>query len=167
MKKIFIASLTLLSSTFGYSNEIEIGFSPEGTAQELIIKAINDATESIDVAAYSFTSKPVSQALLYAKKRGVLIRVIADRESNQNYTATTFISKNGIAVRLNSNYKIMHNKFMIIDGHSLETGSFNYTASANSRNAENVIYIANNNAVADKYETEFIRLWNESTPITR
>jgi len=33
------------------------------------------------------------------------------------------------------------NKFMVIDDHILELGSFNYTQSAESRNAENVLVI--------------------------
>lgn len=48
---------------------IEVGFSPVGGAQELILKAIATAKSSIHVLAYSFTSKPVASALLAAHKR--------------------------------------------------------------------------------------------------
>ncbi|MFP3029367.1 MAG: hypothetical protein ACEY3J_03365 [Arsenophonus sp.] len=37
----------------------------------------------------------------------------------------------------------MHNKFMIVDGNSIKTRSFNYTKTASFRNIENVIYMAN------------------------
>ncbi len=56
----------------------------------------------------------------------------------------------------------MHNKFMIIDSHSIETGSFNYTKNAASHNAENVIYLRNRPDITKKYTQEFNRLWNEA-----
>lgn len=59
----------------------------------------------------------------------------------------------------------MHNKFMIIDGHSIETGSFNYTQSATYRNAENVIYLRNRPDIAERYTQEFNRLWSEAVGI--
>ena len=33
----------------------------------------------------------------------------------------------GIPIRINSYYAIMHDKYMVIDGKTVETGSFNYT----------------------------------------
>ncbi|WP_232617475.1 phospholipase D-like domain-containing protein [Yersinia kristensenii] len=86
-------------------------------------------------------------------------------ESNKNYTAVNFISNKGITVRLNSKYKSMHNKFMIIDNQSIQTGSYNYSVAANKSNAENVIYIKNDENIASKYTIEFNRLWNESAPL--
>lgn len=165
MKKNVIYYLLLVISTSTYSSEIVIGFSPGGAAQTIILNAIGDAKKTIDVAAHSFTSKAVSESLLSAKKRGVDVRVIADMESNKNYTAVNFISNKGITVRLNSKYKSMHNKFMIIDNQSIQTGSYNYSAAANKSNAENVIYIKNDENIASKYTIEFNRLWNESAPL--
>jgi phosphatidylserine/phosphatidylglycerophosphate/cardiolipin synthase-like enzyme len=56
---------------------------------------------------------------------------------------------------------IMHDKFVVVDGETVETGSFNYTASASSRNAENVI-VLHEPAVAQRYGQEWDRLWAES-----
>ncbi|MGP1925062.1 MAG: phospholipase D family protein [Arsenophonus sp. NEOnobi-MAG3] len=106
--------------------------------------AIEEAKISIDIAAYSFTSKPIALALVDAKQRGVNVSLVADKKSNSGkYTAVTYLGNHRIPVRLNDKYAIMHNKFMIVDGHSIETGSFNYTQSAAFRNAENVIYLRN------------------------
>jgi phosphatidylserine/phosphatidylglycerophosphate/cardiolipin synthase-like enzyme len=35
----------------------------------------------------------------------------------------------------------MHGKFLIVDRQTLETGSFNFTAAAEARNAENVLVL--------------------------
>lgn len=50
---------------------------------------------------------------------------------------------------------------MIVDNHSVETGSFNYTKSAAFRNAENVIYLRNRPDIIENYTREFNRLWSE------
>lgn len=146
----------------------EIGFSPDGQSLEVILKAIGEAKEEILVAAYSFTSKPISTALLAAHKRGVKVQVVADRKSNTGkYSATTFLANQGVPVRLNGNYAIFHHKFMVIDHLTLETGSFNYSAAADSKNAENVIVLRHVPEIATTYTTEWKRLWNESESLAR
>jgi phosphatidylserine/phosphatidylglycerophosphate/cardiolipin synthase-like enzyme len=47
----------------------------------------------------------------------------------------------GIPVWVDSQVSIQHNKVMIVDKKILETGSYNYTVSANHYNAENVLII--------------------------
>ncbi|MDC9067873.1 phospholipase D family protein [Escherichia coli] len=126
-----------------------------------MLGAINNAGQSIDVAAYSFTGKPVATALAGAK-RGVAVRVVADEKANSDrYTAVTYLINRGVPVHLNGRYAIMHNKFMVIDGKNVQTGSFNYTASAVSRNAENVLLIEDAPQLAEAYQREFNRLWDE------
>jgi phosphatidylserine/phosphatidylglycerophosphate/cardiolipin synthase-like enzyme len=55
----------------------------------------------------------------------------------------------------------MHDKFIVVDGEMVETGSFNFTASAEARNAENVL-VLRDLAVAQRYGKEWERLWAES-----
>ncbi|WP_246778085.1 phospholipase D family protein [Candidatus Schneideria nysicola] len=142
--------------------DIDVAFSPGDSAKELILNAIEKATTSIDVAAYSFTSKPISIALVDAYKRGIKVRIVADKKANSGkYTAVNFLANQNISVKLNDCYLIMHNKFMIIDDTSIQTGSFNYTRNAVYRNAENIIFIKNKPDIAKKYKKEFNRLWNE------
>lgn len=50
------------------SRRIEVGFSPEGSAQKLVLRTIDAATSSIRVAAYVFTSPDVTRALVAAKQ---------------------------------------------------------------------------------------------------
>lgn len=146
--------------------DITAGFSPGGSAQNNVLATISLARQSIDVAAYSFTSKPIATALAQAKTRGIAVRVMADKKANSGrYTAVTYLANQGIPVRLNGHYAIMHNKFMVIDGKTVETGSFNYTASADKRNAENALVLWNAPALANQYGREFARLWDEATPL--
>lgn len=144
---------------------ISAGFTLSGdhSALTMVLDTINSAKQHIDIAAYSFTSKPIAKALISAKERGVAIRVMADKKSNSGrYTAVTYLANQGIPVRLNEKYSIMHNKFIIVDGKTVETGSFNFSAAAAKSNAENVILIKSLPTLAKTYEIAFNQLWSES-----
>jgi phosphatidylserine/phosphatidylglycerophosphate/cardiolipin synthase-like enzyme len=54
---------------------------------------------------------------------------------------------------------------MIIDGRHLETGSFNYSAAAADKNAENVLLLRDAPEIAAVYAAEWEKLWNESDVI--
>ena len=168
-KLIFALTITLVAPVLAApSPDIVVGFSPSDShnAQNTVLSIINSARHSLDVAAYLFTSKPIAAALVNARKRGVSVRVVADQKANSDgYTAVTYLANHQVPVRLNGRYAIMHNKFMVADGQSVETGSFNYTASADKRNAENALLIRNAPQLAAKYQQEFNRLWDESIPL--
>lgn len=70
----------------------------------------------------------------------------------------------GVPVRIDSRYAIMHNKFLVIDGQTVETGSFNYTSNAEAHNAENVLVLRDYPDVAARYEARWQLLWAESEP---
>lgn len=142
----------------------DVGFSPNAGSLELVLKAIESAKKELLVAAYLFTSKPVAKALLAAHQRGVAVRVVADQQENsKQYSAAAFLANQGVPVRLNGRYVVHHHKFIVIDGSSLELGSFNYTSGAASKNAENVLVLWHVPALAATYAKEWRRLWDEAS----
>src|ERR1700722_18654068 len=50
---------------------VEVAFSPNGGAENLVLSAINGAQQSIRLMAYSFTAEAVVRALGSARRRGV------------------------------------------------------------------------------------------------
>jgi len=145
---------------------VTAGFSPGGTALNLILQFAGSARQSVDVAAYDFTSQPVAQALAASVARGVTVRLVADeKKSRDRWSLVSQLACAGVDVRLNGMYSIMHNKFIVADGSAVETGSFNYTSSAEKRNAENALVIKDEPDIARQYQAEFNRLWNESSPV--
>ena len=78
------------------------------------------------------------------------------------YTEAGEITAAGIPVRIDSRYAIMHSKYVVVDGVTVETGSFNLTAAAESSNAENVLVLRDDPQVAERYEAEWERMWAES-----
>ncbi len=121
---------------------IQVCFSPEGECADGIVRAIQEAKTSIYLQAYSFTSTPLAQALVEAKERGLDVQILMDKSrSKEKYSQVHFLAQNGIPVFIDSAAGLAHNKVIIFDGHSLLTGSFNFTNAANTRNAENVLMI--------------------------
>ncbi|CCP04335.1 Phospholipase D precursor [Erwinia amylovora Ea644] len=167
MRKLIFFVLAIMSALANATDapEISVGFSPSAgqSALQIVLNTINGAEQSIDMAAYSFTSHPIAAALIAAQNRGVSVRVVADAKANNDkYTAVTFLTNQDVPVRLNAQYIFMHNKFMVVDSNTVQTGSFNYTSNAAKRNAENVLLVLNAPTLAATYLQEFNRLWSES-----
>ena len=94
------------------------------------------------VQAYSFTSKPIADALVKAHRRGVNVRVIVDRGQPKAKGGKVWdLVSSGVQVWVDRAHAIAHNKVIIIDGSTVVTGSFNFTVSAETRNAENLLVI--------------------------
>ena len=107
---------------------IDAGFSPEGSAQQLVLRTLDDAHESIRLMGYSFTSPEVVKSLVNARRRGVDVRVVIDQNGNRSkasIAAMNVVVNAGIPLRTNGQYKIMHDKVIITDGQNVELGSFN------------------------------------------
>lgn len=163
MKKLILIALSILSLSANAAVTISAGFTDSDSAEPLVIKAIQVAQKQILLAAYSFTSKPIAEELLRAHKRGVQVFVVVDKsQASERYTSATFIANAGIPIRIDRKHAIMHNKFMVIDSRTVQTGSFNYTKSAAERNAENVIQIDGDAAVVKAYTLEWKTHWDHS-----
>ncbi len=148
------------------AGELEVAFSPHGGATALVIKVIQSAKTSIRVLAYSFTSAPIARALVDAHKRGVDVQVVVDKsQKSARYTSATFIANAGIPVRIDSNHAIAHNKVLIVDGKTVQQGSFNYTKAAESSNAENVLVNWDNPRLAEVYLRDWKRHWDHSEAV--
>lgn len=154
-----LAPVTYAIATPGVS----VGFSPEGSAEKLVISVIDRAQTDIRLAGYSFTSPDIASALARARTRGVDVRVVLDERANQNRTnqvAINLLAARGIPVRLNGDYAALHDKFIVADGQTAETGSFNYTRAGARHNSENVVVIEDMPALADRYLQHWQTRWN-------
>lgn len=121
---------------------IAVYFSPDGSCTAAIVQEINDARKAILVQAYSFTSKPLAEAMMRAHKRGVEVWVVLDSsQRTSKYSSATFFRNQGMDVYIDSKHAIAHNKVMLIDNRVIITGSFNFTKAAEERNAENLLII--------------------------
>ena len=154
------------SVTLQTKGSVEVAFSPRGGCTAATIRFIDEARQSIRVAAYGLTSNPIGQALVDAKKRGSDVRVVVDREHNGRRDTGNSIAKflvaNGIPVRIDQAVKIQHNKVIVVDGQSIQNGSFNFTSAAQTSNAENIIIHRGFPELAKVFTENWNHLWAES-----
>jgi phosphatidylserine/phosphatidylglycerophosphate/cardiolipin synthase-like enzyme len=103
------------SFTIPAAGTIEVAFSPNEGSEHLVVKVIDSAKSELLVLSYSFTSAPVTAALLRAKKRGVDVRLVADQRNNvsedrsgKSRAALSALVNAGVDVRTISVYPIHH-----------------------------------------------------------
>src|SRR5204863_6615094 len=105
-----------------------VHFSPKGGCTDMIVSEIKQARHEVLVLAYSFTSQPIAQALVDAKKRGVHVQIVLDHSNEtESHTDLPFFIEQGLAPLIDPHHAIAHNKFMVIDKRTVITGSFNFT----------------------------------------
>ena len=145
--------------------QVHTYFSPNGGAQEAILRNISNANRSIDIAMYNFSSDKILKALESVKRNNkkLKIRMIFDDAastevdspgSSSKADMSASLEKIGIDVRYVS--KIMHHKFVIIDGFPdglegnenfsdtvLLNGSGNFSNRADTSYDENLVEIKN------------------------
>lgn len=145
-------------TTVASAGTIEVGFSPDAGAEKLVLKVIGSAQREIRMLSYSFTSAPVVRALLDARQRGVDVALIADYKANTSDDrsgkarhALAALANAGCRVRTISAYAIHHDKTIIVDGRTVETGSFNFSDAAAHKNSENALVMWNNQELAAVY----------------
>jgi phosphatidylserine/phosphatidylglycerophosphate/cardiolipin synthase-like enzyme len=151
------------------SSQTEVAFSPGAGSEALVVKVIDSTSKSLYLAAYSFTSPAVVQALLQAKKRGVNVRVVVDEKGNKSkasIAALNLLVGAKIPTRTISVYAIHHDKYIVADEETVETGSFNYSKAAATANSENVIVIWKNPTLAVTYLDHWRDRWNKAETYT-
>lgn len=139
---------------------IEPIFTPDGDAEGAIVRALEQARYSVRVQAFLLTSRSVAYGLIEAKRRGIDVVVLADREMVEKgeHSLIPQLVANRIPVWLEVRYAIAHNKIIIIDAEeagsesaAVITGSFNFTHSAQAHNAENLLILRGNPALLRSY----------------
>jgi phosphatidylserine/phosphatidylglycerophosphate/cardiolipin synthase-like enzyme len=137
---------------------IEVRFEPNTDGPgctELVVALIDGARSSIRMRAYGFSHHGIIAALRRARGRGVAVEILLDKSNHGNRGAEELTAA-GAVVLIDRAHAIAHAKELIVDGEAVEAGSFNYTESADRRNAEGCIAVRDR-AVAAAYAAEWAR----------
>ncbi|QIE30379.1 phospholipase D family protein [Caballeronia sp. SBC2] len=143
---------------------VQVGFSPEGSAQTLVLDVIHTAKHDIRMMGYDFTAPDIAHALVDAQKRGLDVKIVLDARSNNgraSRAAMNALVNGGIELRTIDRYNLQHDKVIITDGRTVETGSFNYTSSAERSNSENAVVIWNFPDVAASFLSHWQNRWDQ------
>lgn len=141
--------------------DVETYFSPDDSVAARLLDVLSLARESIYFLAYSFTSDDIGQLLRDKFSQGVTVQGVMEHaqiESNQG-TEFDLFHQFEMDVRRDGIDGQMHHKLMIIDRSIVITGSYNFTASAEDRNDENILIIYSTE-IAALFLQEFQRVFN-------
>lgn len=150
---------------------IEVYFPPWDDAEHRLLDVLDHARHQILVQAFLLTSRDIAAALIAAHQRGIDVRVLADAKQHAENPLSQLpsLARAGIPVWLEDRYRNAHNKVMIIDAGSpapvVLTGSYNFTRSAQRLNAENLLIIRGQAAVAGQYAENWKRHRTAATPL--
>jgi phosphatidylserine/phosphatidylglycerophosphate/cardiolipin synthase-like enzyme len=138
---------------------VEAFFPPNDNASGRLVELIDEAQASIVFLASNFTSDPLSQALIQAYQQGVTVSGLIDADNALSDTGSDYhlMLEAGIPVLLDKDPGNMHHKVLIIDGAIVAFGSYNFTASAEKRNDENLLII-HDPVLAARFLKEYQRL---------
>jgi phosphatidylserine/phosphatidylglycerophosphate/cardiolipin synthase-like enzyme len=111
---------------------------------------------------YSFTNEDFANALVRAHERGVVVRVLVERQqAGSQYSQHGKLAAAGMVVRIDSNPNYMHDKFAVLDADTLINGSMNWTGNGVRENNENVMIVVSRE-LNEQFANEFQKIWDES-----
>ncbi len=142
---------------------IEVWYGPEERPLEHLVRLYDHARRYIFVAVYGLTFPLTVKALVEAKRRGVDVRIVTDRERQRDLkqrTALSALREAGIPIKINRHDSLMHLKQVVIDDEINTNGSMNQTTSGNRYNDERLDIISDS-AIAVKTRDKFLSLWND------
>jgi phosphatidylserine/phosphatidylglycerophosphate/cardiolipin synthase-like enzyme len=139
------------TKTFVHSEgDIQVYFCPRDNCEQAIVQFLQSAQHTIHCALYEFDLKLAQQVVLEKQQQGLEVQVITDNdylyEFNHSFVKT-------------DTWGLMHDKFCILDGEKVYTGSMNPTENCAKKNNNNLLLI-NSTVLASNYEDEFQEMWS-------
>lgn len=131
------------------SGSIEVYFCPEEDCENELLNFIDSAQQSLHCALYEIDLESVKQKLL-DKARNIDVKVVTD---------DAYLDQFNYSFVKADKYGLMHNKFCVIDGKKVSTGSMNPTDNCAHKNNNNLLVIESK-VLAQNYEDEFQEMWN-------
>lgn len=149
-------ALPAAASSF-YPAEAAVFFSPNGGAEDAIVRSIDNAKSRIRMQAFLFSNKEITQALIRAHQRGIKVDVIIDKKMPKKKPNTTSdLIEAGVPTFFDTVHRTAHDKIIIVDDDTVLTGSFNFVKVAETKNGENLLILK-----SKPLAKEYIKNWNK------
>ncbi|MFC5474378.1 phospholipase D-like domain-containing protein [Paraherbaspirillum soli] len=152
---------------------LQPAFAPWDDIEGLIVENLAMAKNQVLVQAYLLSNQKIVDALIAAKRRRVDVRVLVDGRQMEQVGASkaAALAAADVPVWLETRYQNAHNKVIVIDPDATDatviTGSFNFTWSAQHKNAENILIARKNPALAARYALNWERHRQDAIPYTK
>ena len=155
MIRHYFAILILVATPCVALGDIDVVFGPSPDLPAKIVKTIDGAKWTLDVAIYSLDHSGVVSAIEKRAQAGVRVRLIL-HQPNKRQKLANRLEAAGVDVR--SVNVTMHHKFAIVDSTAMITGSCNWTRSAFKRYDEDLLMFRKEQPYIDAFRGEFEKL---------
>ena len=142
---------------------VEVLYAPEDEPLTHVVELYDRAARYVYVAVYGLTSPLAVKSLVEARKRGIDVRIITDREratDEKQQVALSTLRMAGIPIKVNRHDSLMHLKQVVIDDEVNTNGSMNHTTSGNRYNDERLDVIRDR-AISIKAREKFLSMWKD------
>ena len=160
---VLLGLMCLVQTPVCASATTDVYYAPEDQPIDHVVNLYTHATRYIYVSVYALTAPSVVKALVEAKRRGLDIRVITDRErlnDPKQHSAVSTLRLAGVQIKINRHDGLMHLKQVVIDDVINASGSANHTTSGNRYNDERLDVITDARLTA-KAREKFLAMWND------
>lgn len=141
---------------------LELHFSPEEKLDPVIVRAIDGAKTSVDIAMYTYTMPNVMDAAVRAQRRGVRVRLVAEKkQAGLSRGDEALEAAGGLVVRAANKlglYSAMHHKYAVIDDKRVITGASNWTKNGTQQSDEDLLVIDDRPELTRKFRQNFADL---------
>lgn len=123
--------------------QVRTALASEGSISEQLRMALQPARSEVLVALYGFNNPILAHELESLAKKGVRVRVKIDAEKTTKRKTHALLERlraAGVTVEAVAANSRNHNKFVVIDGQRVATGSYNWTTRA-EQNWENLLFL--------------------------
>lgn len=158
-----VALLVTVPVEPGWAATVEVYYAPEDAPLDRLTVLYGHAKRYLYVAVYGLTTPRAVEAMVAAKKRGVDVRLITDRQRTEDVkqrAALHTLHLADIPILVNEHDGLMHLKQAVIDDEVNASGSMNHTTSGNRYNDERLDIITDH-AISVKAREKFLTMWND------
>jgi phosphatidylserine/phosphatidylglycerophosphate/cardiolipin synthase-like enzyme len=133
------------------SGSIDVHFCPQEDCEQLIIDFLSGAEESMYCALHDLGLDEL-RGFIEEQSQRVDVKVVMEDHYAKKAP--------NVEVVVDSGFGLMHNKFCVVDGKKVWTGSMNPTVRGATRNNNNIVFIESE-VIASWYEGEFWELFEK------
>lgn len=133
--------------------EIQVYFCPRDDCENAVLSFLEEAEETIHCALYELDYESINEKMVELEEEGLEVQIVLDNSYLEDFNES-FVRTDG--------WGQQHNKFCIIDGEKIFTGSMNPTTNGITKNNNNLL-IVNSQVLASNYEDEFQEMWTDDT----
>jgi len=125
---------------------------------DVMVELIDSASATLDFAVMGFSKTEIVDAMIRAHDRGVRVRMVGDAGHLYNSGYHAMIDRH-IPIVTGNLAHIMHDKFMIVDGRFVFSGTSNWTPTDLVHNSNNFVFL-DSPAVAADFQAEFDQMYD-------